>query len=541
MVFNMIVMYGVMDFGNMPADKVEKIMGKSIHSAIFLYPTIILVTSVVINGGLGAYMLAMKVKGLEKAFAITSMIFGGFAIPIILFFISLFTKKKTKQTKIRKWPLYTAFGIATVSPLAMMAFGFSAKGLDSPTDLKSVKLSLDVNKPNLIEIFTDGFDNKLVNEQFKDMQSAPNIFETQWDTFNQFYGIEKFITAGGLTNDSFPSLVGGDDATNFNFEEQRLIDAPDKTLLNYVYSERFVNLTVDHMNQIGLQNKYIINPIGLSDSTSYATQISGDVDYIKSVAPDFNVLNWGQAKRDNAGAFGISNKSPDSQIYNWLGDHMESSTEAAHIYLEDLFTHSPNMAKEDGTISWNSEFGNEGRKIRTSLNHLAQLFEDLKSVSNGTTNAFENSMIVIYGDHHDHSSPDRDENGIIQENRSFAMIKYPVTNTPTKAAYTPVSDYAVWSPHIQKIIENGLTPSGGYDFIKTNPNFAADRNFVTFSGVQGYYSHFAKASSTELTNGFSPTQSVHNFPGINVDAENLIHYEDNKANLADVLAPVRWI
>ena len=111
--------------------------------------------------------------------------------------------------------------------------------------------------------------------------------------------------------------------------------------------------------------------------------------------------------------------------------------------------------------------------------------------SNGVS-VYDNSLIVVYGDHADHSRRTSKPGDALSEeviaNRSNLIIKYPksLKHSSTKQKMTIIDDRAIYAPHLNQIINHALNTEDGVDFIKTNHNFNPDRNFLTFMGPEPY-------------------------------------------------------
>ena len=490
---SMITMFGVMDFGAMPADEVAEILNRNIYSAAFFVPTFFIILSILINASISGYMLNHGVKGLEKSFAISNIVFGGLGFSLVFLIPSLLLKEHNyKEQKKYKYGFAAALIASVLSIFISFILSFSLKGFDKPTKVSTIAFSLNEKTPNIIEIFSDGFDPRGMGNQI-DKENKANGKNS---IYKEFYGIDKFITAGLLTNDSFPSLMTGAKENDYKLRKEQEKEKISGSLLDYTYIHKFAKGTINHMKITGGMNKYIINPIALTKSSLYNNQISGDVDYIKELDPSIKTVNWAQAKNENAGFMGTSRLSPDSQLYSWFNNHISGTKgdKPARIFMEDLVTHEPTVSTENGTIKWDSSYKHPTRKYIALNNHLKKLFLSFKKIKGNNTNVFDNSLIIIYGDHDDHSRKFKEDKYGIAGNRSFMLIKYP---HETKSSYTKVTDRAVYAPFINKIIEEGIKQGANrYDFIKTNKNFKADRTFATWGGPDSMF--LSKFSNDEL-------------------------------------------
>ena len=78
---------------------------------------------------------------------------------------------------------------------------------------------------------------------------------------------------------------------------------------------------------------------------------------------------------------------------------------------------------------------------------LKRVFDGLKKIKNNVTNVFDNSMIIVFGDHSSHQNNNGDHH------ESAMMIKYPEdNNSNAQTSIKVVSDKVVYAPYINDII-----------------------------------------------------------------------------------------
>ena len=529
---------GLADFANMPAEEVDKILNRSASNFEVAFPLTIFILLFVTNAII-AVVIFMKFKK-YKVYSGSLLFFGGLGIANVIFLISYLLKDKSFKSPI-KMSKYVGVVALSVTPLISIypiILAASNNTVDSATNVKTIVYSTKKDKVNLIEIFTDGFDHKAMNPLLQ-----------KDDAFNEFYAFPKYVTAGFLTNMSAPLIFGGPKYSLWQYRFDHHIKSHGITY-GKIYSEAFMKSFVDHfkIDEKKFDKRYVINPIDLSVSDNYTKQISGQPKEIKKVLPDVEVVNWAQAKNDNAGLFGSSNLSVGNNIYKWSSEKITTNDNAklgSRIMINDLMTHSPNNATNSGKYKVTgpeNRYINAERQLSMYMNSLKN-----KKGKNGVS-VFDNSLIIIYGDHADHSrrtfkNTDKDDLSIIA-NRSNMIIKYPSSsqsNPPSKPKHmTIINDRTIYAPHTNMIIQHALeNPADGVNFIKNNVNFKVDRELLTFVGhhPEGFYSKFKTASSellldtAQVDKGTAPVSKL---------KHGWFIWRNDKTYLEDLFKKVEW-
>jgi len=141
--------------------------------------------------------------------------------------------------------------------------------------MKNIYYSTNKNSPNIIQIFTDGFDPELVADK---LSNDKNLVD-----FNLF---NKFVVAGAETSYSYPTIIGGLKYNNFTYENK----------LGNDIGARFGKITKafsENLNTHPAKNTYLLNTDSLTNKgESYWRSHSGDPAFVKKNIPQFgNVLN----------------------------------------------------------------------------------------------------------------------------------------------------------------------------------------------------------------------------------------------------------
>ena len=219
--------------------------------------------------------------------------FGGLGIANIFLLVSYLTRNKKIDINIRVPKIVGASVLATMPFLALIPLfmSFSSSAVDKPTSVKEVVYSTNKKAPNLIEIFTDGFDYKAMEPLF-----------SKDEGYKDFYSFPKFVTSGFLTNMSEPFINGGEEYTLWKHRSEHKGMTNGEAYAD-VYTKLFIPSLKKHISiaKKSFSHNYLVNPINLSASGNYTTQISGQPGEVEKQIPGLKVINWAQTKNDNAG------------------------------------------------------------------------------------------------------------------------------------------------------------------------------------------------------------------------------------------------
>lgn len=393
---------------------IKATLSKNISDFTILFPFIFGIISWMGSATLSAVFLTKK--KISSSYGLTSLIMGGLGIHLIILlilFVKEISNKKIKLNVNKK--ILSISLIGTTMSLTVIPYVFiMAKGsADDPVEGEKIKISLDQNNPNLLEIFSDGFDWS--------MQQDAMEKDSDFKDFNFF---NKFMTAGTNTHKSLPVLWGGfKDYNLFSLMDSSNTDSNE--IQKKIYGHYFMEAGVNHLHK---DEKYfnqrtIANPTQMSDKPDYGTVNSGTPKAIKQLDPSLNLTNWSGARDANAGKWGISNSSPDKNSYDWIQNNIEinndTNSKGARILTSDLITHRSFLlnSKNEFSLS-NFSMEDQLKNLRTNFKNL---INKLKSISKNGISAYDNTMIVIYGDHSNHEK----EGETLRHSESLLMIKYP--------------------------------------------------------------------------------------------------------------------
>ena len=528
---------GLADFESMPAEEVDKILNRTISSPEAAWPIFIFIALFLINSIIGI-ILIMKIKK-YKVYAVSLFFFGGLGIANIFFLISYLTRSKKININIRVPKIVGASILATVPFFALIPLfmSISSSAVDKPTSVKEVVYSTNKKAPNLIEIFTDGFDYKAMEPLF-----------SKDEGYKDFYSFPKFVTSGFLTNMSEPFINGGEEYTLWKYRSKHVGMSNNKAYAD-TYSKFFIPSLKKHMDYAGknFSRNYFINPINLSISDNYTTQISGQPREIEKRINNLKVVNWAQTKNDNAGKFGVSNLSVGAQAYEWAGNHIKADSSAnkgTRIYINDLMTHGPISTVKGGKYSLgpNEDF------YKNTKNAITRYMDKLKAMKDKNGSVFDNSTIIIYGDHANHSrrtSKKDDKSGTeVLANRSYLMIKYAWDKNTLTNTMRDKSNRAIYAPYLNKIIDSAFNSKLGIKFLDDNSHFDLDpkKDFLTFIGYSplAFYSHFVNSKVNGKVNYKLVVDDKVTVSGSAGITPGWFKYKEDKNFIENIFKKVRW-
>ncbi|MCK5867153.1 MAG: hypothetical protein KAG14_02015 [Mycoplasmataceae bacterium] len=227
----------------------------------------------------------------------------------------------------------------------------------------------------------------------------------------------------------------------------------------------------------------VVNPITLSKAGGYSASATGDAAELKK--DGINAVNWPTARESLVGNFGITKLAPDLIAYKWLRSDkssiIDNSKKGARVLMEDMITHRPYLVGEAGgslEIHHDEKYAN-----KSIVDNVSKTIEFLKKMKDSSGNSvYDNSMIVVYGDHHSHSNhitnPDNPNDKNFGESRSMLFVKYPHTTTPK---INIVENKVIYSGQINSIISDYFQKTTqqriGFNYSKSliNSSMNADR------------------------------------------------------------------
>lgn len=471
------------DHRKVTPEEVDEILSRTITSAKFLVPAIFLFAIVIAQGVLAAFILKKSKSNWLKAFAITNVIFGGMGISNIFVIIDLFVKRKLKKSLFFKTLTFGGVTVATGLPLIATAMWFTTNSPDKPTSVKSVILSTTRGKENVIEIFTDGFDP---------IKAKP-LFE-QDSTFNDFIAMDRMVTGGYLTESSYPQMMGGFERNPFELRSEfesnnyKIPGLEQRKDYDAYLHDNFLETVLNRLGSDNISRGYIANPDDLGYFPSYFQHVSGSPkkvidrnnDLIKAKADskaldstpvnNLEVVNWGQA-RDETTSGVINNNQNNAAVYKWVSSHIQSSNKEAtgsRIFMQDSLTHSPRTTDENAQLSFArvEETGGSSYDVAYKGMHTA-IHNFIEELKNKNPEAFDNSLIVIYGDHSDHANvtpePQDDSRGY-EKAHSQVLIKYPHTKTtPRSKDFLTDDKTPFFGPNLKNVISDYFNNKVAYD------------------------------------------------------------------------------
>ena len=492
---------------------IDGILGYSIKTPNLLIPFIFLIIFLIAQAIIATYLLTKGKTRQEKVFGYLTFIIGGLGINSLYFLITtLMHREHSYGSRVsKKWVnigVTATIPFVVIPPILLFAI---YKGIDAPTQVKNVVYSTNKQYQNVIEIFTDGFDptnmldNIKKNDKYDDFDVYPNT-----------------MTSGAETAFSFPTIMEGLKKGNI-FNQYDTKSNASLSSMTDIYAKVFGESIKNHLgspvNNGTSFGKYLLNTNGIMRKGSFAASMSGEPDFMHTIAPTVQSVNWGQVRQDLAGGIGTMHESPDHGFYSWHNKKAianDKATYGTRMLLQEFSTHSPRIASASGgvTFATGTKDGHDITLTETAkgLDHsLTNLIKRLKSLKGPSgLSVYDNSMVVVYGDHANHSTPlihkDNKVNG--HKYHSMFMVKYPKQNYATHA-YPIRTNHSninftneVYTPFINKIVQNIDDPK----YIQQNKNFAKDNIHLGFYGKEGVFmkfdsNHELQRISTELDLG----------------------------------------
>lgn len=341
-------------------------------------------------------------------------------------------------------------------------------------NISNVNLSTQPGKENLILITLDSFDNFWTMPHFNN------------SAFKDFYYFPNFVTPGFYTAESEKIIYSEEIGNNLW----------DKTLSGYK-----INTAADVYTGLG-PSKFKM----LKKYSDYFNVTTINEDFSKYANNEFiNEINIKNTKKYGNKVF--NDDLPEKRMKNALIDNLKISNDPGMIFWSFYPLHNPYFGDEEGNFSitkCNSvyqsyEMRNYSSSAEFAYNATKDLLVSLKNSSDTFGSIYDNSMIVLFGDHSSHSNFVPNEYSHvgtpIEKNHSSLMIKYPHTSLAGDKPVV-VDDIAIYAAHLQKIIDHYFANKNTdqIDWMRNNPNFAIDRKFLTYTsywmGMYGYYTQF---------------------------------------------------
>lgn len=400
---------------------IKDTLSKNIDKFSIWFPFMIGLIVWIANSVLSA--LWLHKKQINAFYAYTSLILGGLGLHVFILVFLTFKKdaKKEKKENSKSSKVIAVAGISSLSALVVVPFVAVevTKHPDSPSYADPIEVSLDENNPNLFEIFSDGFDRGMQREGIESDQN-----------FKDFNFFNRFMTAGTNTHKSLPVLWGGRDYNYFNIMNEHNLNPSNAQ--SEVYGKYFLEAGIKHVYSGDFDQRTLGNTQNFSDNPGYFAVYSGTAHSVKEMHPDLNINNWSGARDSVYGKWGISNASADKACYEWMGNNIKisSNSKGARILTDDLITHRSFQLDANGNYSLHNFSDEDQQKNLTNIvSNLITKLKSVKKVINGKEiSAYDNSMIVIYGDHSTHGLATNEGlkmNDDVRHAESLLMIKYP--------------------------------------------------------------------------------------------------------------------
>ncbi len=481
---------------------IDKILGYSIKTPDLLIPFIAIVIIFAIQAVIATYLLTKGTTRQEKVFGYLTFILGGLGLNAIYFVITLIinSPKSLRPRGVRGWATVSAIVISPIV-MSMPIIGFAFfKGIDNPTHIKNISYSTNPSNQNVIEIFTDGFDPQYMLEKIQNNHS--------YDNFDVY---PNFVVSGAETSYSLPTIMEGIETRNiFNQYDQ----ATGATSMASMSASVFGTAISNHLssNNVSAPEKYLINTNGIIEGGGFAASMSGDPEFMKRIDPTVKTVNWGQARNDLAGTVGTMNYSPERAYLAWHDEKAiadATATKGTRVLLQEFSTHSPRITGEDGGVTFKTgtENGIDVSVLETAKgldNSLTAFIENLKTLKDTSgISVYDNSMIIIYGDHANHSTDlihfDSPAGTTASKYNSMMMVKYPKANYGSAGYHTAVNvntTQEIYAPFLNHIIKNIADPK----FIEDDKfgNFAPGREFLGFYGEEAVYMKYAGSGADKV-------------------------------------------
>lgn len=432
----------------------QKIFSKTWLDPTIFYPFLIGLFIWISSSVISALFLTKK--HIRPIYAFATLIFGGIGLHLVIWLLLNYFEIKKWQFNIQKiFIANTTLIMSAILPIGLFISALAYQGMEKPTKIVPINFSLNQKSPNLIEIFTDGFD------QGNLVKIAEN------EEFQDFTWFKHFQTTGSVTHLSVPTIYG--DFSEYN-PFAIMQNNNFKTELEYkdfVYGQGWLETGVKHMQEQKdfFSQRSIVNPTTFSNRSDFFASNSGTPEAISTLDSSINVVNWTASRNDLANNWGITPFSPDSNGYQWVGQKSQYQSEkGARVFLLDLITHRPFLTNPNGQFNpWNFP---TNIQLDSLQGQLDTLFSQLKEMKINNQSVYDNSLIIVYGDHSNHEQElinPESKNHNLSHMQSALMIKYPHQK---QEKINIVSDRYVYSPQINTIINDYFESN---DF--TNGNF----------------------------------------------------------------------
>ena len=467
------------------AKKVDEILSRTINSIDFLIPAIAIITISVIQGVFSAIIIS-KYKGWEnKGFAITNLFFGGVVVSNVFLLIKLF--RNNENTSVFK---VSRVGVGTITsisiPAGLIALSVASGSIDAPTKLSAIVLSSKVGSENVIQIFTDGLDPEKATPLF---QKDP--------VFKDFIVVNNFVTGGYTTEPSYSELLGGFGRNPYflkdelNHENGKVpVEGLNHKSYDAYLHDNFMDSVLNNLGRDGFERSYIGNPDDLGYFSSYFRHVSGSPEKLQNrnkvllekaskqysqtktkptPSTKLGIWNWGQAK-DETSSFGYNKWHNNAAVYKWMSEHTKVSKtlSGARVLIQDSMTHAPRIMGANGEMSFAGVADSAGVGEGKTFKGMHSVLSDF--IASIPTEVRDNSMIVIYGDHADHSKTidkPNDPKNKFTKNRSQLFIKYPHSHTAVttmpQGGWMTKTDIPLASYHLNWLISQYMKNKGSYD------------------------------------------------------------------------------
>lgn len=430
------------------------------------------------------------------------------------FFLFPVANKKIKPVKIsvnfRKITYISLIFSLMIISFSMLIFsGYTANiNYKSSKINGKIALSTKSDQKNLIIFCVDSLDNHwtmpyFLNDKYKDFLYFPYFITPGFYTSES----EKAIYSGTIENDLWPRIQNGE---VFKYTAPLYESLPEKKL-EFILDLGF--------NNISLVNEYF-------SKGDFAKEY--DKSPLLLTGKKFNGVGSTFSKYENSTLGLFNNNIPEKNMMLSASNNLSISSDAGVVFSTLNSLHNPYFGDEDGDFSifkgnstWiSSEMRNYNSAASFVSKYIAEFLDALKLKSDKYGNLYDNSMIVIFGDHSSHSnippSNEADAGAKTLKNQSALLIKYPNTNL-VEDSPTVMDESAIYGPFLFKIIQHYFRNNGTFEsekeWITKNSNFRIDRSFITFkpywqfSGA--YLSHLNENGDVVLQNTFNGTPSYY--------------------------------
>lgn len=506
----------------------------TLHNSRYLIPYLFLVILEVINIVHSVYLISLNpnLSFFERVYIKASMIPGLAVIFLPILYINkwLFRRNDWKiviGVKLNKYfsiSMSFIFLILTSSLLLWDSFQISNRMFNSV--IPNLSFSTKPGEENLIEICVDSMDR---------IYTSPFFLNS---SFKDFYYFTKFVTPGFFTAES-EKIIYSENLLNDFWQT----DWSQKS--KYSWSEisnidHWLDVTMSASKAKHISNSNHFNNIHLINDIPNRSVLNHNFDAL-NVTPNINYISNEMTKFDTVGRFGVTKNSQEKNNIEFIKNHMTISDGASRLMYSPITLHNPSRVDKYGNYSLfagnntnnSSYMNNYNIPAEWLMSIIGDLFNNMKSLSNEFGNVYDNSMIVIFGDHSSHSnlSPNLNTNvgDELLKNRSPLLIKFPHTRLNGTGPEV-VDDVAVYAPFLSKIEEHYFDAHDDtLAWMRSNSNFNIDRKFISYApwplGGQGFISEF-NGDKLESANSLS--------------GSNIIFSDDSDKYIQEVLQEISW-